>query len=104
MPTINPKWTLILTIALAILGFLAGASSQFTDMGLSEHWVKFILAWFTLVLGIGNAANSVLIAFGMTATSKLANAAAIPGVQKIITTEAIANSSGLADVDKVVSK
>lgn len=58
--TVDPRWSIFLSLGLAILGFLGGAGSQFTDLGLTEHTVKAILAMITLFLGIGNAVNAVL--------------------------------------------
>lgn len=58
--TIDPRWSVFLSLGLAILGFLGGASAQFTDLGLSPTLVKAILATVVLLLGIGNAINAVL--------------------------------------------
>lgn len=58
--TIDPRWSIFLSLGLAILGFLAGAGSQFTDLGLDPHTVKALLSLCTLLLGIGNAVNAVL--------------------------------------------
>lgn len=58
--TVDPRWSIFLSLGLAILGFLAGAGSQFTDLGLDPHTVKALLSLCTLLLGIGNAVNAVL--------------------------------------------
>ena len=58
--TLDPRWSIFLSLGLAILGFLAGAGSQFTDLGLSPTAVKATLSLITLCLGIGNAVNAVL--------------------------------------------
>ena len=60
--TLDPRWSIFLSIALAILAFLSGAGASFTDLGLSPMEVKAILAMITLVLGIGNSVNAVLAA------------------------------------------
>lgn len=60
--TIDPRFSFYLSLALAILGFLAGASAQFADLGLSAITTKAILAALTLCLGVGNAINAVLAA------------------------------------------
>ena len=60
--TIDPRWSFFLSLGLAILGFLGGASAQFTDLGLPTVQVKAILAFITLLLGVGNAVNAVLAA------------------------------------------
>ncbi len=58
--TLDPRWSVFLSLTLAVLGFLVGAGSQFTDLGFSPGQVKAILAGDTLLLGIGNAVNAVL--------------------------------------------
>lgn len=106
MPTIDLKWVLFLSMFLAVLGFLVGAGSQFTDLGLSATEVKAIIASCVLMLGAGNAVNSVLVAFGMTNASRLASVQQVPlpqkldslltnnpQVQKIETTPEIANAT-----------
>lgn len=80
---IDLKWVLIISMALAILGFLSGANAQFADLGLSPMWVKAIGASIGLLLGCGNAINSVFVAFGMTPSNRLASAASVEGVKGI---------------------
>lgn len=60
--TIDPRVSFYLSLGLAILGFLGGAGSQFTDLGLPPTQVKAILALVIILLGIGNAINAVLAA------------------------------------------
>ena len=106
MPTIDLKWVLFLSMFLAVLGFLVGAGSQFTDLGMSATEVKAVIALCVLLLGMGNAVNSVLVAFGMTNAGRLASAASVPLSQKmdslaennpevraIITTQAVADAT-----------
>ena len=106
MPTIDLKWVLFLSMFLAVLGFLVGAGSQFTDLGMSATQVKAVIALCVLLLGMGNAVNSVLVAFGMTNAGRLASAASVPLNQKmdslaennpevraIITTQAVADAT-----------
>lgn len=76
--TVDLKWILILSMALAVLGFLGGAGSQFTDLGLSPIQVKAVIALFVILLGVGNAINSVLIAFGMNNASRIASVQQVP--------------------------
>ncbi len=57
---LDPRWSIFLSIGLAILAFLAGASSTLVDTGLDPVTVKHVLAWSTLVLGVGNCINAVL--------------------------------------------
>lgn len=58
--TLDPRWSVFLSLGLAILAFLAGAGSQFTDLGLDPITVKRILAGITLLIGVGNSVNAVL--------------------------------------------
>lgn len=111
--TVDLKWVLILSMFLAVLGFLVGAGSQFTDLGLSATEVKAAVAACVLLLGCGNAVNSVLVAFGMTNQGRLASASQVPldqrldaladsdpRVKSIVTTQSVADA---ATSDKVVS-
>jgi len=58
--TIDPRYSVWLSIILAILAFLSGTGSQLTDLGFTPHQVKAILAGLMILLGIGNAVNAVL--------------------------------------------
>lgn len=58
--TIDPRWSIFLSLGLAILAFLSGVGSQLTDLGLGPQTVKAILATITIFLGIGNSVNVVL--------------------------------------------
>lgn len=58
--TIDPRWSIFLSLGLAILAFLSGIGSQLTDLGLGPSTVKAILASITILLGIGNSVNVVL--------------------------------------------
>lgn len=58
--TIDPRYSIFLSLALAIMGFLAGAGSQFTDLGMQPQTVRALLALLTLFIGMGNAVNAVL--------------------------------------------
>ena len=80
---VDLKWVLILSMCLAVLGFLAGANSEFVDLGLSPAEVKAIAAIFGILLGVGNAVNTVLVAFGMTPANRIASAAQVDGVKGI---------------------
>lgn len=60
--TIDPRWSFWLSISLAVIGFLSGAGSQLTDLGLDVHTVKAIIALCALCMGVGNAINAVLAA------------------------------------------
>jgi hypothetical protein len=109
--TVDLKWVLILSMFLAVLGFLVGAGAQFTDLGLSQATVKAVVALCVLLLGAGNAVNSVLVAFGMTSAGRLASARTVPlperldsladnntEVQSIVTTQELADATNNAKI------
>lgn len=58
--TLDPRWSVFLSLSLAILGVLGGSAAQFTDLGFQPTTVKAVLALITMLLGIGNAVNAVL--------------------------------------------
>ena len=58
--TLDPRWSIFLSLSLAILAFLSGASASLGDLGLTPTQTKHILAGITILLGIGNAVNAVL--------------------------------------------
>ena len=60
--TIDPRWSFFLSLSLAVLSFLAGAGTMYTDLGANPATVKAILALFNICLGVGNAVNAVLAA------------------------------------------
>lgn len=60
--TIDPRWSFFLSLFLGVLGFVGGAGSQFTDLGLSPDQVKHLLAACALLMGLGNVVNAALAA------------------------------------------
>ncbi len=58
--TLDPRWSIFLSLSLAILAFLSGAGASLTDLGLQPAQVKALLALITLLLGVGNAVLAVL--------------------------------------------
>ena len=57
--TIDPRISVILSITLAVMAFIAGAGATLTTL-FGAHDTAIILALVTLLLGIGNAVNAVL--------------------------------------------
>lgn len=57
--TLNPKIGMYFSIALAIIGALAGAGTEFTSL-FGEHVSNQILAGDALLLAAGTAVNAVL--------------------------------------------
>ena len=58
--TIDPRWSIFLSVALAVLAFLSSSSGLLVDTGMDPVQVKHFLAWSALVNGIGNCVNAVL--------------------------------------------
>ena len=58
--TIDPRYSVFLSLFLAILAFLSGAGAALIDTGLDPATVKHFLAWTTILMGIGNSINAVL--------------------------------------------
>ncbi len=58
--TIDPRWSIFLSLFLAICGVLAGSSGTLSDLGLDPKQAKAIIAIVTLFMGVGNAVNAVL--------------------------------------------
>jgi hypothetical protein len=65
---IDPRWNFWLSVSLAVLAFLSGAATQFTDLGLSPGTVKGLIAGDVLLLGVGNSINAVLAAIPSKST------------------------------------
>lgn len=57
--TIDPRFSVILSICLAILAYLSGASATLTTL-VGDADAKAILAIVSLILGVGNSINAVL--------------------------------------------
>jgi len=57
--TIDPRVGFYLSLALAIIGAVAGAATQITTI-FGEHSAQIILASCVLLMTIGNAVNAVL--------------------------------------------
>lgn len=58
--TIDPRWSICLSVALAILAFISSSSALLVDTGMDPTTVKHVLAWGALAGGIGNCINAVL--------------------------------------------
>jgi hypothetical protein len=65
--TVDPRFGFWLSIALAVVGALAGASTQLTTI-FGPHTAEVILALSVLLLTAGNAVNAVLHAIPSQST------------------------------------
>lgn len=59
--TIDPRWATFLTLFIAVLNFLTGAGTQFTDLGMSAAQLKATMALITLLAGILGLINTILV-------------------------------------------
>jgi hypothetical protein len=60
--TIDPRWSFFLSLFISVLNFFAGSAAQFTDLGMEQSTVKFILAAIALVTGVLSLINTALAA------------------------------------------
>lgn len=58
--TLDPRWSIALSLIIALLGYAAGIGSQLTDAGLDPNTVKHILSWSGIVSGLLATVNAVL--------------------------------------------
>lgn len=58
--TLDPRWAIGLTLFIAILNFLSGMGSQFTDLGLDAQHLKALMALISIFAGILGIVNTVL--------------------------------------------
>lgn len=58
--TIDPRWSIGLSLLIALLGYVAGIGSQLTDAGLDPTAIKHLLAWCGIVTGFLATINAVL--------------------------------------------
>lgn len=100
MPTIDPKWRFLISIIVTVAIGVSQGAVHLTH-AIPEMWIPVAVAWCGIIAFVGSAAQTGLSAVGMSNSNRLASAAAIPEVQKIVTTEAIANA---APSEKVVAK
>ena len=58
--TLDPRWSIILSLILALGGFLTGSAALLADTGLDPLTIKHFLAWDALATGAGNVVLAVL--------------------------------------------
>ncbi len=58
--TLDPRYSIILSLLLAGGGFLSGSAALLTDTGLDPTTIKHFLAWDALGTGMGNVVLAVL--------------------------------------------
>ena len=100
MPNIDPKWRFVIGIIVTLAIGITQGTVSLTN-AIPGEYIKPIVAWCGIIAFIGSFIQTSISAAGMTSSSRIAAAAAVPEVQKIVTTEAIANA---APSEKVVAK
>ena len=100
MPFVDPKWRFWISFAVFVAVGVGNGTVHLTHM-IPADWIDIAVAWCAFVAFAGAGFVSLLNGMAMTNSSRIASAAAIPEVQKIVTTEAIANA---APSEKVVAK
>jgi len=58
--TLDPRYSIFLSLGLAVLGYLSGVGALLTDLGMNPTQVKVVMALISLCLGLGNTINAVL--------------------------------------------
>ena len=58
--TIDPRWAIFISLALAIMQFTSASTSLLTDMGFSPVEIKRMLAWMQYFGGVGNLVVAAL--------------------------------------------
>ena len=95
---IDPKWRFIIGLCVTFAIGVSQGTVSLTN-AIPDFAIKPVVAWCGLIAFIGSAATTAISGLGMTSSSRIASAAAVPEVQTIITTsKSLADSGG----DKVV--
>ena len=100
MPYIDPKIRFWFGIAVTIAIAVSQGTLALTN-AVPAELIPYVTAWCGILAFVGSAVLTALNGAATTTSSRIASAAAIPEVQKIVTTEAVAAA---APSDKVVSK
>ena len=58
--TVDPRWSIYLAVAIALLSYIAGAGALLTDAGLDPTLLKHMLAVISLIVGAASTVNAVL--------------------------------------------
>jgi hypothetical protein len=88
--TIDPKWRFIIGLAVT---FAIGVSSGAVALtnAIPADWIKPAVAWCGIVGFLGSAAQTAISGLGMSSQSRLAAAATLPEVKRIVTTQDVAD-------------
>ncbi len=97
--TIDPKWRFIIGLVVTFAISVTQGAIVLTN-AIPDAFIKPVVAWCGIIAVMGSAITTTISALGMTNSSRLAGAAAIPEVKAIVTTNAaMADAAG----PKVVS-
>lgn len=100
MPHVDPKIRFWFGIAVTIAIAVSQGTLVLTN-AVPNDWIPYVTAWCGITAFIGSAVLTALNGAATTVSSRIASAAAVPEVSKIVTTSAaIADAGG----DKVTTK
>ncbi len=100
---IDPKIKFIIGLFITLCIGIGQGTVQLSH-AIPAEWISAVTAWAGIIAFVGSAAQTTLQGFGITTQSRIANAASLPEVKSIVTTETVANAPQFASNDKVVSK
>jgi hypothetical protein len=97
--TIDPLWRFLIGLAVTTAIGISQGAVQLTH-AIPGDWIPATEAWCGIIAFVGSAATTTISGLGMTSQSRIAAAASLPEVQKIVATPAAASA---APSEKVVS-
>lgn len=99
MPNVSPKIIFWISFAVTIGIGISGGAVHLTNI-VPAAYMDGVTAWVTFGVFVGSTFLTMAAGAGMTKQSQIASVAAIPEVQRIVTTPAIADA---APSEKVVA-
>lgn len=92
MPTIDPVWRFVIGL---VVTFAIGVSSGTLVLthAIPTGYIDAVTAWCGIIAFMGSTITTTISALGMSNQNRLASAAAIPEVKKIVTTALIADAT-----------
>lgn len=101
--TIDPKVKFAIGLFITLCIGIGQGTVNLTH-AIPDGMIATVTAWAGIIAFVGSAAQTTLQGFGITSQSRIAAAASVPDVQKIVTTNEIANGPAFGSNDKVVSQ
>ena len=98
--SLDPKWRFAIQLAVFVAIGVSQGTVHLTNM-IPAGWIPIAVAYCGFIAFIGSGTTTILSGFGMTSQSRIAAAASLPEVQKIVAIKPVADA---APSDKVVSQ